>query len=637
MGLTRRQFLASAAAASALGLTPRQLREALAQTAGAVARPRGTTFESAIVRLGGAPYTRLGDGPGFPLVVRGELAAPKAGREDRRRPLASIVHLTDVHVIDAQSPARVEFIDRYAEGPASAVNAAYRPQELLTCHVGESMVRRVRELGRGPVTGRPFDCAVSTGDNTDNQQLNELEWFFTLLSGGRLTPNSGGPEYEGVMDLEPTTYDVHYWHPDNEDPTADNYRRAGFPAYPGLLQAAVQPFDAAGLDMRWYSVHGNHDGLAQGNLRSNAVIEAVAVGPLKVVGLPAGLSPTDAERILTTPGEFDPRLFTAGPSRPVTPDEGRHLHSFTEYIQAHLDAPGEPRGHGLGEANLADGTLHYTFEVAPGVLGIALDTVHRAGYADGSMPASQVAWLEQRLKEVSGRWFEADGTEVRGTTTDKLVVLFSHHNLYTLGNPFPDPTDADDPKVNGAAIEEVLHRYPNVVLWVNGHSHENRITPRPDPAGRTPGFWEVMTAAHVDHPQQARIVEIVDNGDGTLSVFGTLIEHAAPAATTVGATGPLGLASISRELAHNDPQEAPANRLGPPEARNVELVLNAPFDLGSLTARAPSTGTTTSLPGPGVLPSTGLATPGLALAGAAAAGALALRRRLLRDPEPPNS
>ena len=631
MGLTRRQFLSLGAAAAALGMTPRQLQAALAQTAGAVARPAGTTYESAIVRLSATGYTRLGEGPGFPLVVRAEMAEPKANREDRRRALASIVHLTDIHIIDAQSPARVEFIDRYAEGPASAVNAAYRPQEVLTSHVGESMVRRVRSLPGGPVTGRRFDCAVSTGDNTDNQQLNELEWFFTVLSGGRLTPNSGGPAYEGVMDLEPTTYDVHYWHPDNEDPAADNYRLAGFPHIPGLLDAAVKPFDATGLGMTWYSVHGNHDGLAQGNLRSNAVIEAVAVGPLKVVGLPAGLSPTDAERILTTPGEFDARLFTAGPARPVTPDEGRRLHSFEEYIRAHMEAPGEPRGHGLGEANLQDGSLHYTFEVAPGVVGIALDTVHRAGYADGSMPASQLAWLEDRLKEMSSRWFEADGTEVRGGSTDKLVVLFSHHNLYTLGNPFPDPTDADDPKVNGPAIEELLHRYPNVVLWVNGHSHENRITPRPDPAGRTPGFWEVMTAAHVDHPQQARIVEIVDNGDATLSVFATLIEHAAPPAVAPGSTDPVALASVSRELAHNDPQERAANRLGPPEARNVELLLRAPFDLGSLTGRAPGVGTTTTLPGSGVLPSTGLVSPGIAVAGAAVAGALALRRRLERS------
>jgi metallophosphoesterase (TIGR03767 family) len=638
VSLTRRQFLSFGAAAAALGLTPHQLREALAQTAGTVARPAGTTFESAIAAAGEGAYVRLTDGPGYPLVVRSELAEPKAGREARRVSLASVVHVTDVHVIDAQSPARVEFVDRYSDGPGRQVpfSSAYRPQETLTCHVGESMVQRIRSLGRGPVTGRRFDCAVSTGDNTDNQQLNELEWFLTLLDGGRLTPNSGGPAYEGVMDMNATTFDVHYWHPDDERADADLYRAGGFPAYPGLLDASVRPFDAAGLGFRWYSVHGNHDGLLQGNVRSNAILDAIAAGPLKVVGLPPGVSPADAQRMLTTPGEFDPALLSAGPARPVTPDEARRTHDVAGYIRAHLEAAGEPRGHGLTEDNLGDGTLHYTFDAAPGVAGIALDTVNLGGYADGSIGVSQLTWLEDRLREASTRWYEADGTEVRNGSTDKLVVLFSHHNLYSMENPFPDPARPDDPKVNGAAIEEVLHRYPNVVAWVNGHSHRNLITPRPDPAGRTQGFWEIMTAAHVDHPEQARIVEVVNNADGTLSVFATLIEHAAPASTTVGATDPLGLASISRELAFNDPQHSGEDPLGPPESRNAELVLAAPFDLGSLTSGGAAEGTTTTQPQSGVLPATGLVTPGIAVAGTAVAGALALRRRLDRLDKPEN-
>lgn len=43
------------------------------------------------------------------------------------------------------------------------------------------------------------------------------------------------------------------------------------------------------------------------------------------------------------------------------------------------------------------------------------------------------------------------------------------------------------------------------------------------------GFWEISTASHIDFPQHARILELVDNGDGTLSIFGTLVDHPAPA------------------------------------------------------------------------------------------------------------
>ena len=637
MAPTRRQFLALSATAAALGLTPHQLREALAQTAGTVSRPAGTTFESAITGAGSGAYVRLTDGPGYPLVVRSELAQPKSGREDRRVALASVVHLTDIHVIDAQSPARTEFLDRYADD-FKVIGGAYRPQETLTCHVGESMVRRVRAIARGPVTGRPFDCAVSTGDNTDNQQINEVEWFLALLDGGRLQPNSGGERYEGVMDVDPMTYDIHYWHPEDERPDADNYKLRGAPAYPGLLSASIAAFDASGVGIPWYSVHGNHDGLVQGNMASNSVIESIAVGSLKVVGLAAALSPYDAQRALTTPGEFDPRLFTGGPARPVTPDEKRRPHTRSEYIKAHLDASGTPRGHGLGEVNLEDGTLHYSFDVAPGIVGIALDTVNPAGYADGSIDATQFAWLEARLREVSSRWFDESGAEARSQAVDKLVVIFSHHNLYKFANAFPDPANPEELRVTGPAVRALLHRFPNVVLWVNGHSHENLVTPRADPAGRTQGFWEVMTAAHVDHPEQARIVEVVSNADGTLSIFGTLIDHLAPAGTTIGATDVLSLASMSRELAFNDVQRDPPEATGPLDARNVELLLVAPFDLASLTSSAPAGSTTTPQPRSGVLPATGIGGAGVAVAGAAVAGALALRRRLerLHNPENPD-
>jgi len=95
------------------------------------------------------------------------------------------------------------------------------------------------------------------------------------------------------------------------------------------------------------------------------------------------------------------------------------------------------------------------------------------------------------------------------------------------------------------------------------------------------GFWEVNTAAHIDWPQQARIVEIVDNDNGTLSIFGTIIDHAAP--VNPGKTLDVAtLASLSRELASNDWQRPTATvdgRRGALEDRNVELLVPAPFDL----------------------------------------------------------
>lgn len=90
---------------------------------------RGTTVAGMSVPRGGraAGYRRLDEGPGWERVVRGELAGARSGREDRRTTLAAFVQLTDLHVIDAQHPLRLEYL-------RSADVHAWRPHEALTVH-----------------------------------------------------------------------------------------------------------------------------------------------------------------------------------------------------------------------------------------------------------------------------------------------------------------------------------------------------------------------------------------------------------------------------------------------------------------------------------------------------------------------
>ncbi|MGH2555316.1 MAG: TIGR03767 family metallophosphoesterase, partial [Actinomycetota bacterium] len=122
----------------------------------------------------------------------------------------------------------------------------------------------------------------------------------------------------------------------------------------------------------------------------------------------------------------------------------------------------------------------------------------------------------------------------------------------------------------------LLHRFPNVIAWISGHTHDNVIQPRPDTAGRSSGFWDIGTAAHIDWSCQSRILELAIRVDGTISIFCTMIDHAAPADPR-GASGLLGLASIHRELAANDYQYGfGSNGPGKPEDRNVELILPGP-------------------------------------------------------------
>jgi metallophosphoesterase (TIGR03767 family) len=639
-GLNRRAFLARLGAAGALGWigdawTPARAAAWARSLAGAAA-PGGTTLEASVVRLGAGPYHTLGDGPGYPTVVREDLAAAKDGRDDRRVALASIVHLTDVHLNDAQSPTRVEFTDRF--GPP--FESAYRAQETLTNQVATAMVQRINQIGAGPITGRPYDVCVSTGDNIDNQQHNELAWFTTTLDGGHLVPNSGDPaKYEGVQDT--VAPDQHYWHPASS--VSDDYKTLySFPSYDGLLEAAIVGFDAPGLRVPWYSCYGNHDGLLQGNapgdINGVKAFDALAVGMVKPINLAPGVSPSDLQAVFANPAQLAAILTNvAAPVRVVAADPTRTSLSIDDWINAHLATPSTPGpvGHGYTADMLGTTRLDYTFTLVPGVLGISIDTVNHGGYADGSIGTEQLAWLEARLIEASSRYLGPGDTEVRTGHADQLIVLFSHHNKGTMANPIPDPVNPLEQRHTADDLLALLRRFPNVVAWVNGHTHVNRVNPVPDPTGYTGGFWEVTTAAHCDYPEHARIVEVVDNRDGTLSIFGTVIEHAAPAAANGEDLPLLGLAAISRELSANDPQVNPVSKLGLPTDLNVELILTAPFDLNGATDTSTPAGADAAAgaqAGRGTLPATGTDLNGpLIVGGALAAGALALRRRVERD------
>lgn len=592
--ISRRAFVlgASAGAASLVwwdpGLwTPRRAA-ALERTLATAAHPEGTTLLATIERVAGAGYQPLQSGPGWPTLLRTELAAARGDRSDRRRAVAAFAHLTDTHLTDAQSPGRVEFLDRY-DAPYSA---AFRAQETLAVQVLSSMVERINAIGRGPVTGRPLDCAVSTGDNIDNQQHNELAWFIAALDGGPVTPNSGDPTgYEGVQD--PVDTDPHYWHP--EGGPADQWRDGGFPEIAGLLDAAVGGFVAPGLDIPWYSTYGNHDGLVQGNLPRTDAIDRILTSGVKVTDLAPGQGAVELVlRILSDSEAFADEVLggtTANPTRSITPDPNRRTVRTDEWVLAHLASPTRPgpSGHGYTDAHLELPALWYGFDIAPGVRGLSLDT---GGFNSGSIGQTQLDWLEGELRAVHSRYVDAFGSEVRTGATDHLVVVFSHFNPRSMGGSLTDPANPTERRILGEELVAFLHRWPNIVAWVNGHHHTNEVTPYPDPSGRTGGFWDINTASHIDFPEHARLVELVDNADGTLSIICTMVDHAGPVTADHGDHSVGGLAAISRELSANDPQRG-TGALGTAADLNVELVLAAPFDLRDLGTE-PSTTTTST-------------------------------------------
>ncbi|MEJ7743805.1 MAG: hypothetical protein WKF73_15455 [Nocardioidaceae bacterium] len=94
------------------------------------------------------------------------------------------------------------------------------------------------------------------------------------------------------------------------------------------------------------------------------------------------------------------------------------------------------------------------------------------------MDEDQARWLRERLEEVHSHRFTAEGTTVTTGQTDRLVVLFSHHGIDTMTNTRRLPTGPDGSRlVGGPELRDLLHRFGNVVAWVNGHAHRNCVTP----------------------------------------------------------------------------------------------------------------------------------------------------------------
>ena len=358
----------------------------------------------------------LARAPGEPLRDRTDLApAARAGRT-----LATLAVLTDTHVRDEESPARVPFLDRLG----GEFSSTFRPQETLSSQVLDAAVRSVDAL-------RP-DAVLLTGDTIDSAQANELALARTVLDGGLARPDSGARGYDGIQRAD--NPDPAYYRPD-VDP----------PRHPGLLDAAQRPFRAPGLKAPWYAVPGNHDLLLAGEVARTAATDAVAVGDrlltkpdpgLDVPRREDALSPAFVDRVLSggLPGE----------TRRVPADPARRELTPAQAI-AGLRAAG---GHGGGGAR-----MDQAFDAGRGVRVIALDTVRRDVGSTGELNAGQVRWLRAQLRAAG----------------DRRVVVVSHQPLT---------------KVAGAAPAlALLDGDPHVVALLAGDSHHNRIVARRTPAG----------------------------------------------------------------------------------------------------------------------------------------------------------
>ncbi|MEQ1507896.1 MAG: hypothetical protein ABMB14_37050, partial [Myxococcota bacterium] len=239
----------------------------------------------------------------------------------------------------------------------------------------------------------------------------------------------------------------------------------------------IEAFDPEGAAFPWYTIAGNHDVLVQGNF---------GIGSFEDTAL--GAAAAGGTRDLSQPG--GPLAFS------TVADPGRVLLDRGELAQRYLASTSDPPGHGF----TGDGTVTWTASPLAGLRLIGVDC-NPSGIGDGELPAAQRdGFLIPAL----------DAARDAG----ELVIVTSH---YALGGRGIE---------GGGTVDALLAGWPNVVLSVVGHSHTNRIRPWGT-------FWEIETSSSVDWPGQGRLIELVDNGDGTLSIYATLLDPLVPDGTLV--------------------------------------------------------------------------------------------------------
>jgi metallophosphoesterase (TIGR03767 family) len=603
----------------------------LVATATAVGHPAGKTTleETALPGKGTFKPVIAGRGERF-TVLRGLGAKPKTRRARTRRSIVYFGQLTDPQLADEMSPLRLEALDPGGPREGGKFSSAWRPQEALGPQLWDQAVRNMNANRTSAVKQRRGKRArmafvMATGDLADNQHKNETEWYVRIMDGGVVDPFSGEPisasnpcdaspdeiarmnadvaarRYTGVQDYGDWPANAAhekkdgFWDPDEAPPTAAS-PYASFPRYPGLLDRAQRPFTAQGLKVPWYAVRGNHDGLVSGVFAATGIFRGLATSCIKVFpnkDLDEDKYADDEDGQCTLcddlgNSEFvQDQLANAG----VTPpDPDRKLVTPPEYKSLHGK---RNNAHGWGFVNRTElkrsknAAAYYAF-THNGVRFIGIDTVAEAGGESGNIDDPQYRWLERELK--------------RAQRAGQLIIPFGHHTLETMTvrradeeaeecGDTPVPGCDLDPRTStpihrGLAgpknIRALFLKYRNVIAYVNGHTHDNAITGFKR-SGR--GFWSVNTSSVTDWPQQSRLIDVMDNRDGTLSLFATMIDHASPLNTpapgsTVFTEAQLG--SIARRLTLNDPHSKANPRAGVENPRgsrsdrNVELLIRDP-------------------------------------------------------------
>ncbi len=409
--------------------------------------------------------------------------------------LLNFFTISDIHITDEETPASAIFFGMY-----SNVSSGYSPVMSLTTQVLDAAVQTINAQH----LQKPFDFGISLGDAANSNQYNELRWYIDVLDGQLVDPDSG------VKD----------------DPVS------------GAHNDYQDEFQAAGINpsIKWYQTLGNHDHFWTGFLPQDDYSRQTMIG-LDILNL---------GDVFTNLNGMNSRGFYMGSINGSTPyatvfgvgpnstfnttpkvlaaDPNRRSFTVSEYMNEFFNTATSPQGHGFNQSDVAEGFACYSFEPVSDIpiKVIVLDDTQgdsdpedptSLGYGHGTLDQKRYDWLVNELDN--------------GQREGKLMIIAAHVPIGVL-----DPGEmagwSSYSYKSETEIIDKLHTYPNFILWISGHLHQNTASafPSPDPSYPEFGFWEVQTSSLRDYPQQYRTFEIFRNSDETISIIITNVDPA---------------------------------------------------------------------------------------------------------------
>jgi 3',5'-cyclic AMP phosphodiesterase CpdA len=223
--------------------------------------------------------------------------------------------------------------------------------------------------------------------------------------------------------------------------------------------ATKTPLNREGLIMPWYAAVGNHDTEYQGTFNTTGIVGILIQGLA------------------------------------YAPEKNYYISNLNFLA----DVLSIESGHGLSEKTTGG---FYSFDPTPYIHCIVLNTADFnpdtslpiETLAQGLLHKDQFAWMQNEIAQ----------------NPNKLCILFAHHGPNALSSFVKDNNKN---YISTKRVKDALKLYDNVIAFVDGHTHENRIVAETTLAGN--GYWDINTCGVADWPQEWRRITVRDNGDGT--------------------------------------------------------------------------------------------------------------------------